>query len=172
MAFTFMVEDGTGVASATSYVSVEEADDILAMNIHASASWDALTLDTKQKLLSWASRYLDERTRWFGRRVDGNSALRWPRVGITDQDGITLSPTIIPRQLKIAAAEMARYLIDEDRTAERDQDGLTRLKADVIELEFAEGYRLPQVPSHMKNLIKGLGVISSGTGVRFARIMK
>jgi hypothetical protein len=172
MAFTFMVEDGTGVANATSYVSVEDADDILSMNIHASGSWEALTLDKKQKLLSWASRYLDERTRWFGRRAETESSLRWPRTGITDRDGNPISDTIVPRQLKIAAAEMARYLIDQDRTVERDQDALTRLKADVIELEFEEGYRLPQVPSHMKHLIKGLGVISTGTGVRFARIMK
>lgn len=172
MAFTFVVEDGTGLSDATSYVSVEEADDIITMNIHASETWSSLSDEDKEKLLSWASRYLDERTRWFGRKAVESSALRWPRSGITDRDGITLSSTLIPRQLKIATAEMARYLVDEDRTTERGQDGLSRLRADVIELEFVEGYRLPQVPSHMQYLIKGLGAISSGSGIKFKRIIR
>ncbi len=172
MAFAFVVEDGTGVTDATSYVSVEEADDIITMNIHASASWAALVDGDKEKLLAWASRYLDERTRWFGTKAVPASALRWPRVGVIDRDGIELSSTMVPRQLKIATAEMARYLIDEDRSVERGQDALTRLKADVIELEFSEGYRLPQVPSHMQYLIKGLGTISSGNGIQFKRILR
>jgi len=172
MAFTFVVEDGSGLSTATSYVSVEEADDIITMNIHASQSWGALTDVQKEYLLSWASRYLDERTRWFGYRMVETSALRWPRYGVTDRDGIRLSDSAIPSQLKIATAEMARYLIEEDRTVERSQDALTRLKADVIELEFSEGYRLPQVPSHMAYLIAGLGAIGSGTGIKFKRIIR
>lgn len=172
MAFAFVVEDGTGLDNATSYVSVEEADDIITMNIHASAAWTALSTEDKERLLAWASRYLDERTRWYGRKAVDSSALRWPRSGVTDRDGLTLASNLIPRQLKIATAEMARYLIDEDRSAERGQDALTRLKADVIELEFSEGYRLPQVPSHMQYLIKGLGAISSGNGIKFKRIIR
>lgn len=172
MAFTFVVEDGTGLPNATSYVSVEEADDILTMNIHAGPAWSVLDVAVKQRLLSWASRYLDERARWFGTRVSESSGLRWPRAGVTDRDGIVLAPNMVPRQLKIAAAEMARYLVDEDRSSERDQDALTRLKADVIELEFAEGYRLPKVPEHMQYLIKGIGTIGSGSGIKFARIIR
>jgi hypothetical protein len=172
MAFTFVVEDGTGLLNATSYVSVEDADDIITMNIHASASWEALTVADKERLLSWATRYLDERARWKGVRTTNTSALRWPRAGITDRDNITLPGNEIPRQLEVATAEMARYLIEEDRTVERGQDALTRLKADVIELEFSEGYRLPQVPTHMSYLIKGLGTISSGNGIKFKQIIR
>jgi len=142
------------------------------MNIHADASWTLLTTEVKERLLAWASRYLDERTRWYGMKTVEASALRWPRCGVMDRDYIELSPTMVPRQLKIATAEMARYLISEDRTTERDQDALSRLRADVIELEFVEGYRLPQVPSHMQYLIKGLGAISSGNGIKFRRIIR
>ena len=172
MAFTFVVEDGTGLPTATSYVSVEEADDILTMNIHAGPAWAALDVAVKERLLSWASRYLDERARWFGVRVSETSGLRWPRSGVQDRDGIVLASNIVPRQLKIATAEMARYLINEDRSTERDQDALLRLKADVVELEFAEGYRLPKVPEHMQYLIKGIGTIGSGNGINFARIIR
>lgn len=172
MAFTFLVEDGSGLSEATSYVSVEDADDVIIMNIHASAAWTELTTTQKEHLLSWASRYLDERARWHGTKSVKSSALRFPRTGIVDRDGVTITANAVPRQLKIATAEMARYLIEEDRTVERGQDALTRLKADVVELEFSEGYRLPKVPEHMGYLIQGLGSIGSGSGSKFKRIVR
>lgn len=172
MAFTFTVEDGSGIADATSYISLEEANDILAMNIHISADWAELTDADKERLLAWASRYLDERARWYGYRVSDTSGLRWPRTGVIDRDGIVIAPDAIPKQLKIAVAEMARYLMTGDRTVERDQDGLVRLKADVIELEFLEGYKLPKVPEHMQYLLAGLGSIGTGGGMQFKRIIR
>lgn len=172
MAFTFVVEDGSGLPDATSYLSVGEADDILAMNIHVSSDWAALDTADKERLLAWASRYLDERTKWRGRRMSEDSGLRWPRLGVIDRDGNLIPDDVIPRQLKVATAEMARYLRAEDRTVERDQDGLARLKADVIELEFREGYALPKVPEHMQYLLAGLGAVSTGGGVQFKRIVR
>jgi hypothetical protein len=172
MAFTFLVEDGTGLSAATSYVSVEDADDILTTNIHAGPIWTELEEADKERLLSWASRYLDDRATWYGYRAVETSSLRWPRSGVVDRDRVAIASNVIPRQLKIATAEMARYLIAEDRSTERGQDALLRLKADVIELEFAEGYRLPKVPEHMDYLIKGLGTISGGSGIKFKKIIR
>lgn len=172
MAFAFIVEDGSGIVGATSYVSLAEANDIISVNVHANTDWDALSDADKERLLAWGSRYLDERTRWYGTRVNESSGLRWPREGITDRDGILISSTTIPKQLKVAAAEMARYLMAQDRTVERDQDGLARLKADVIELEFREGYQLPKVPEHMQYLLIGLGAVSTGGGIQFKRLIR
>lgn len=165
MAFSFTVEDGTGLPSAKSYVSVEEADDFLATNIHASAAWDALSADTREKVLSWASRVLDDRLRWLGRPSTTTGALRWPRTGTSDRDGTPIPGNVIPRALKAATAELARFLVAEDRTAERDQDALTRLKADVVELEFVEGYRLKTIPASVTAMLTGLAV----TGGRVCR---
>ena len=173
MAFTFVVEDGTGTnAAANSYVSVEDADDIITTNIHISDSWDALTVSQKERLLVWASRYLDTQTRWKGYKTVDDSPLRWPRQGVCDRDDIEIDANTIPNQLKVATAEMARYLIDVDRSVERDTDGLERVKADVVEIEFLAGYRLPQVPSHIQYLVQGLGYISGGRGTRFARVVR
>ena len=163
----FIVENGSGLPNAASYVSLAEANDILSLNIHITAEWAALVDADKERLLAWASRYLDERTRWFGHRVNEASGLRWPRVGVIDRDGLLIASTVIPQQLKVAVAEMARFLMVADRSAERDQDGLARLKADVIELEFREGYKLPKVPEHMQFILAGLGAVSTGGGVRF-----
>ena len=163
----FVVENGSGNPAATSYLSIEEANDILALNIHITAEWAALVDADKERLLAWASRYLDERTRWFGHRVNEASGLRWPRVGVIDRDGLLIASTVIPQQLNVAVAEMARFLMVAVRSAERDLDWLARLKADVIELEFREGYKLPKVPEHMQFILAGLGAVSTGGGVRF-----
>lgn len=173
MAYVFTVETGTGlVPSANSYLTVEEAGDILTMNIHVSPTWENADTLVKQKLLTWATRYLDERARWYGSKTVETSPLRWPRAGVVDRDNVLIGSNIIPMQLKTATAEMARYLIDTDRSVERDQDSLKRLKADVVELEFVSGYRLPSVPAALQHLIKGLGSISSGNGTKFARIIR
>ena len=171
MAFTFLVEDGTGLPAANSYVSVAEADDIISTNIHASAAWLALSLESKQALLMSATRYLDDRTRWYGSRTFEASGLRWPRTGIIDRDELVIASNAVPKQLRFATAEMARFNIDADPTVPRDQDALSRLKADVIELEFVEGYRLPKVPEHMRFLLLGLGSIAGG-GVTFGRVIR
>lgn len=181
MAFTFTVETGTGtVTAANSYVTVAEADDIITTNIHASTSWNNLPLPNRERLLAWASRYIDDHTDWRGVKtvqgaIDatgvrvGESPMDWPRTGVCDRNDILIGPNEIPRQLRVAAAEMARYLVDTDRSVERSQDGLKMVKADVVEVEFLEGYRLPQVPTNMQYLVRGLGSISGGL-ITFARI--
>lgn len=156
MAFTFLVEDGTGLPDATSYVSVADADDILSVNPHIAEDWGALSETEKEQLLSWASRYLDMKAIWKGERAVETSALRWPRSGVVDRDEIELPDNEIPQQLRIATAEMARFLMLDDRASERSQDAISELKVDVVEIVFAKDYRLPPVPMVMHDLLKGL----------------
>ncbi len=172
MAFTFLVEDGTGlVATANSYVAVVVADDLISTNIHGETAWDALSFSDKERTLVWATRILDYQTRWFGFKTVDASPLRWPRTGVVDRDGILLDANAIPQQLQFATAEMARFYAKEDRTLDRDQDGLESLTADVVELVFRKNYKLPRVPEIMTYLIQGLGAITSGKP-RFVNIIR
>lgn len=164
IAFTFTVETGAVVAGSNSFVTVVEADDYLIANIHVFAIWNALTTTNKQYLLAWGSRYLDQRANWEGTKTADTSSMRWPRTGVHDRDGIPVGINTIPPQLKAATIEMARYLITTDRSDDRGQDGLESLKVDVIELVFNPSYRLPEVPSEIQDLIRGIGYISSGSG--------
>ena len=164
MAYVFTVETGAIVTGANSYVTVQEADDQLTTNIHAGPIWLALDTDVKEKLLSWASRYLDERARWNGRVVSATQPMRWPRYGVYNSDNILIADDVIPPQLKAAVIEMARYLITNDRSTERDQDGLKSIKVDVIELVFNTNYTLPEVPNEINLILTNLGYIISGYG--------
>ena len=164
--------NGTVVSftAPTSYCTVDEADTFLTPNIHAT-TWFALSTTDKEKLLAFATKFLDDRVRWEGTKTVAASGLRWPRTGVVDRDSRAIGANEIPTQLKRATAEMARYLVDADRTTERSQDGLKELKADVIELVFNETYRLPVVPSHMHFLVEGLGILR-GNGRGTARVLR
>jgi hypothetical protein len=167
--FTFVVEDGTGLPNANSYVTVLEADDILITNIHNTA-WNALSDADKEKLLAWATRLVDTKATWFGQKAYSTSALRWPRTGVTSKDGVYIEKTVIPANLKEAIAEMARYLVEADRTTEQSKDGLESLKVDVIEMKFDSNYRLTQLPTLIWQIVSDLGYFGVTTGA--ARIIR
>lgn len=179
MAFTFTVEDGTGLTTATSYLSISDSNDLMEVNIHAFDDWSAIKDTTKKKLLSWASQYLDEHVRWYGTKTVDDSALRWPRTSVCTVDGIEIDSGTIPAQLKLATVKVASVLAEEDVTANVTSTGeLTRIKADVVELEFAEMDPSQNANTAEDNLrhdinawIKGLGTIS-GIRPAFARIIK
>lgn len=105
MAFTFLVEDGTGLAASNSYVSESDADDYHDGRGHTD--WDALTTAVKEAALVRATDYIDKR---FGRRFRGSKstkdqALEWPRFEAMDNDGFLFDD--VPRQLVKACAEYA-----------------------------------------------------------------
>lgn len=192
--FKFIVEDGRRVPYANSYVSVEEADTYISANFHAYPMWQALDLLTQQQLLVWATRHLDSRAEWKGvlssiwdsdpagtnyvaewavpndRGRVFEQSLRWPRANVEDIDGYRIPSNIIPKVLKQATAEMARYLIQFDRTVERPQDFLTELKASDVTLRFRDAV-LAHVPQEVAYILRGIGYIASGR-TNFSKINK
>ncbi len=194
MTFEFIVEDGTMVPNSNSYLTVDEADTYISANIHAAPAWFALDTLTKQHLLVFACRHLDQRATWNGclasvwmsTPVETNfvaqwsvpaapgvlleQSMRWPRANTRDIDGYLIPPNVIPRVLKDGCAEMARYLIVSDRSLERPQDFLTELKAGDVTLKFRDTV-LAMIPSEVSYILRGIGYVSSGR-TNFSRIRK
>lgn len=83
---TFLVEDGTGLDAATSYVSVAYADDYL------GASW-ATDTATKEAALMNGTEYADARWgfRLKGQPLVATQALEFPRTALTNRYGNTIS---------------------------------------------------------------------------------
>lgn len=172
MAITFVVEDGTVVAGANSYVSVSEADDIITVNIHQSTAWLALTTTQKEYLLIWATRTLDQYADWYGTKTDEDSPLRWPRTGVCDRDGNAIGANEIPQALKDATALLASSLRANDRSGEQGRDGVKRVRADVVEIELDENYRIGMLTDDLAFILKGLGLINTGSGIGFGQIVR
>lgn len=164
MAQAFIVETGAGLSSASSYVSLAEADDILSTNIHAYPAWQALDEEFQMALLMWATSHLDTATDWHGEKTVATSALRMPRTGLLDRDGYAIDANTIPRPVKQAVCEIARWNIDADRSVAGSQDGLKSLKVDVIEIEFDATFRQAKFPSAVSRLLKGLGLVAGSGG--------
>lgn len=175
---SFVVEDGTGLASATSYVSVEEADSIAALNIHNSDKWLALTLDVKRNLLMYTSRVLDTRTTWEGTQVNETQALAWPRSDVTDRYGNSLSAAAVPYAVRWAVVELAKHTMSSDRLSVSQPDSITTMvKVDTIEMEFADptlnAMRQYKTPMIVSDILKGLGrVRNSAMKVTFGRAIR
>ena len=173
-----VVEDGTGLTNANSYVSVQEADDYLSIkSATAYALWDAEL--EQENYLMWATRLLDQRANFQGRKSESTSALRWPRSGVTDRDGISLAYDEVPPAIKAATIEIAFNLIskgvDPSAPAADPTGALKRVKADVVEVEYVQGSASPgsdYFPAGINEILSGLGSLSTGTGSRFGKILR
>lgn len=168
---TFVVEDGTGLPSATSYVSLAEADDYFAVDLNYAATWSAFTDTQKQDRLMWASRILDQKVRWKGTLFEEGVGLRWPREGVFDRDDIAIDTDVVPPQVKAATCELTKYLEDNDPTTGGDVDFIKRAQVDVLEVEFQDGTSQNSFPTILNAILRNVGTFVIGTP-RTLRIVK
>jgi hypothetical protein len=172
MAFSFVVEDGSADADATSYVEVEFADGYIDANAFVSADWLALDDDEKQRLLVRSSKTLDRLVKWDGERVDSESGLRWPRSGAYDRDGFEIAEDSIPIQLQEAVCELAVYLMSSDWTNLEGSRGIKEVQVDVIDVKFDTSNNRASLPFAVQSMLEGLGSVKSGTRPAFKKILR
>lgn len=171
MAFTFVVEDGTGLAGATSYVSVAEADDYYVIDLNYAATWAAFTQQQKEYRLAWSTRVLDQKTAWRGDKANETQGLRIPRSGMYDWDDVLVADNVVPKQVKHAVLELQKFLAETDLTTEQGIEYVRRMEIDVLEIEFQDNTAQVAVPRIINDILAGLGTFKVG-GNRFPRILK
>jgi hypothetical protein len=82
-----IVEDGTGLANAESFISVADATTYHAAR--GNAAWAALASDTiREQCLRKATDYMEAvyRLRWSGYRTGTIQVLSWPRYAVPRKD--------------------------------------------------------------------------------------
>lgn len=139
-----VVEDGTGLAGAETYLSVADAD-----SYHASLGQTAWTGTdaAKEAALRKGSRYLDARYQrlWNGQRVNGrDQGLMWPRYSATDVEGWPVASDAVPVEVERAAAEAALRELEDPGSLSPDVTNsaggtVIREKVGPLEVEYAEG---------------------------------
>lgn len=135
-----VTEDGTGLSTAESFVSVEDATAYHAAR--GNSAWAALASDTvREQLLRKASDYMEAayRLKWAGRRVSVDQGLSWPRYDVPMRDtGSYYDSDAVPAAVANACAELALRAASADLAP--DVGRLKkRVKVDVIETEYFEG---------------------------------
>lgn len=99
---TLILEDGTGVADAQSYIDVAFADAYFAAR--GVAAWTGADAVKEQAIIR-AMDYVETRWRWLGaQQFPETQALAWPRLYLYD-DGTAVEG--IPVKLQRAVAEYA-----------------------------------------------------------------
>lgn len=108
MAVTLIVEDGTNVANANSYISLVDA--VAYFNNRNDQSFNAATPDQQAGALVRAAQGMDYwlNGRWYGRRTNQSQSLDWPRTGVVDSDCYPVASKFIPQKLKFAQCEVAK----------------------------------------------------------------
>jgi len=132
---SLIIEDGTGLSTAESYISIADADTYFSNR--ANADWEALyNTDDKEPALRKATDYMvsNYRRRWQGVRVDEDQALDWPRVGVV-VDSWAIGSDEVPEIVARACAEFALKVSTEELQPDLTQ-GVTREKVGVIEVEY------------------------------------
>lgn len=132
----FIVEDGTLVKGANSYVTVEDA---ISYNISRGRDkWGDLSSQKQSSALVKATQYIDGMYRWKGRRKFESQELAFPRVMIRDIDGFEV--TGIPKKLKDAVCEAAYKVAEEEEELFTQYDANGDIKRQrvegAVEVEF------------------------------------
>lgn len=109
-----ITEDGTGLSTAESYISVADADTYFSnrnQTLWASADFSDAE---KEGCLRRATDYMQQmyRMSWRGERVNSGQALDWPRYNVPRPDQGTYAVSLyasdaVPTEVKHACAELA-----------------------------------------------------------------
>ncbi len=157
-----IVEDGTGVTSANSYVLEDEFDEYCDARGTTPATGDA------EAALVRATQFIDTtyRTRFSGTKVNGrDQALQWPRTGATDDDAEEIEDDEIPQEIKDAVCEAALRELEEPGSMQPDLErggDIRRLKAGSVEIEYGGAASAETTFTIIDNILAGLLESPSG----------
>ena len=137
-AISLIVEDGSCVPSANSYVSLDYADEY--MRNTGRTSWASKTEDERKSYLINATRYIDRTYSTIGwkgqKKYHRRQALCFPRVELFDKDGDEVLG--IPDELKQAVCEAGFIATTVASLFDvKDSSGtIKKQKVDVLEVEY------------------------------------
>ncbi len=151
-----VVEDGTGLATAESYISVADAD-TRHSNL-GNTAWTGTTA-VKEAALRKATEYIEQRyrLRWKGVRVISTQALSWPRTAAM-VDGYESGYNSVPTEIANACADLALKSLSETLNADQTR-AVIREKVGPLETEYSEfspqANRYPAIDGMLAAYLKG-----------------
>lgn len=162
-----MVIDATpsGVSS-NSYVTLTEANAYFAMRLNAD-DWSDAEESDKEKALVMATYRLEQETYDFWRSTQ-SQALKWPRVGVINPDGVDVPSNLIPIEVKNATYELALTMLKTDFLSSTGLSNFRSMSlAGVISL-VPRWLTSGDLPDNVQRWLLGYTVGNSGT-VRLVR---
>lgn len=174
MAIALVVETGSGVSGANTYISAADAD--LYQTNRGRSSWALLEPDAKAIALIKATEAIDAQYPWIGLKMTRAQGLQWPRhegvdsfgesVLLIDRDGFDIDA--VPQAVVNACAEAAFLTLSEELFQDADPRGkIIRKKTDVLETEYQPDSPtakpvMPTIFGALNAMLKGLYVQPTG----------
>jgi len=135
-----IVEDGTGLPTAETFVSVADANDYhTAMNNTGWTGTDAV----KEAALRRATQYIDTRYIYRGERINLDQALEWPRA-FYERDG--RAETWPVPNLTAACCEAALRALTDTLTADVSTDQVIEETVGPITVRYASKSGQTRIP--------------------------
>lgn len=166
-----IVEDGSGVSGAESYLSVALADAY--WTYRNDSVWNAYATAKKEAALRAATQYIDATYKFNSTMSSATQALEWPRASFYGVSGRYYGGTEIPQSLKDAVAELAyEWGVNGALlpTADRGND-IKRVKAGSVEVEYNSSAPTVKTFNFVSRLLSDLTKGgNSGVNVRLERV--
>lgn len=100
----FLVEDGTGLSAANSYLAV---DDFKVYHTDRGNDFSSFSDESIETALARATDYIDRKYLYVGFRThQRRQALEWPRISAYDPEGHLVDSASVPREIEDACAEL------------------------------------------------------------------
>lgn len=153
----FITETGAGLANATSYVSVEEADAYFSQ--FGNEEWAENTLEAKQLALNKATRSVDL---LFGQRFGSyptypdTQALLFPRASFYINTWQNIGSNTVPRLLKQAVCEIALMAINDEEILPNvsTSSAIGEESMKIGDLQFSTKYAGSATSEHLQGFYK------------------
>nr|BDD45291.1 hypothetical protein 13 [bacterium] len=150
-----VIEDGTGVSNANSYVSEAEADAYF--TARNNTTWASKTQAEKEAALIYATVYLDGHYYWVGHIANESQSLGWARTWAYDSEGREIPSNIVPQRVKDACCELALYALSNPLTPALARGGeVKRQKVGSLEVEYFEDANTEKTFPLVNNILSGL----------------
>ena len=177
MPVTIIVEDGTRIANANSFLSLADANTFFEGHTNAAA-WTAATDDQKKAALVTATRLLDSYFQFIGFKTSDSQALQWPRVEALDinqysgdlyHDPINninsgyFDEDEIPRVLIDAECEFARYLLEGNRLGDTAGKGIREFElTGAMRVEYQQDNLQTLMPDMIVTMLDPIASVRDG----------
>lgn len=129
-----VVEDGTGLSNAESFISVADAN--ARHTAFGNTAWTGAD-SVKEAALRKATAYMEQayRSEWRGTKLLRDQALSWPRYGAV-VDGWTVESTLVPTEVANACADLALRALADDLNEDLTR-AVIREKVGPLETEYS-----------------------------------
>ena len=152
-----VVEDGTLVSGADSYVTLAE--------FKAWADKRGVTYGTDEVVTQQVYRAMDyiESLNFIGEKSDENQALQWPRDQVVI-DGYYIDSDEMPNELKVAVYESIKAEIDGDSRMTASDRRTISEKVGELQVTYANNAdvkrSIPAVTKALRKLIRPMAMVS------------